>query len=166
MRSDREIWYLFSDSSFVGDVLRKTTQLEFDLDAVLTQYFIRSDRFEAAMELLLPELTFGRKIDLLTHLPLRKSLLSYGRAIEGLRKFQRIRNIVAHSPHVSFSTAKKLARDGNYKRLLHDYPEGLLAEFGQTARSLIRLLRVREFQDPSSGDVVDHFGLFLRQWLE
>jgi len=165
MSTDREIWFLFSSSQFVGDVLRQTTRLEFDLDTVLAQYFIRSDRYEAAMEFLIPEISFGRKIDLFSNLQIRKSLLSYRRSIAGLRKFQKIRNIIAHSPHVSFTKAKKLARDGNYRKMLHGFPDGMLEESNGTARSLSRLLRVREFRNPFSADAIDAIDFSLRLWM-
>ena len=60
MKSDREIWELFCNRTFVGDVLRYSALLEFELNAVIAQYFIRSDRYEDAVQILLPELSFGR----------------------------------------------------------------------------------------------------------
>ena len=155
MKKYFEVVKLFSDRIFVWDVLRFSTLLEFELNGVLTQYFIRSDRYESAMEFLLPELSFGRKIDLLTRISIRKSLLSYQRAVTGLRKFQKIRNIVAHSPILSTSKAKSLSKDGNYKRIIHEYPEGMQEEWWLTSRSLLRLLRVREFKNQQSDEVIN-----------
>ena len=165
MKSEHEVWRLLSDSEFVGDVLRYFTQLEFDLNALLSQYFIRSDRYKIAMDLLLPELSFGRKIDLFTNLPIRKTLLSYERAISGLRRFQKIRNLVAHNPHISRSMAKKIAADGNLRQIIHGYPEGMIDEYRLTRRSLSRLLRVREFKNPESNEVISTWAIFLENWL-
>jgi hypothetical protein len=165
MKTESEIWHLFSDRKFIGSILRHTTLLEFELNGLLAQYFIRSDRYEEAMELLLPELSFGRKIDLFKRLPIRKSLKSYQTAISGLRRFQRIRNIVAHTPHISRSRSKEFTKDGNYKRILHDYPEGTLDEFRNTSRSLTRLLRVKEFINPNTEEVLEPMMIWLDNWL-
>jgi hypothetical protein len=165
MKSEREIWKLLSNRTFIGDVLRYFTSLEFELNAVIAQYFIRSDRYEDAMEVLLPELSLGRKLELLTRLPIRKSLLSYQRAISGLRRFQRVRNIVAHNPHISFSKAKSLSNDGNYRQILHEYPKGMQEEFKLTRRSLSRLLRVREFRNPQSNEVINTWTIWFKNWL-
>jgi hypothetical protein len=165
MKSYREIWELFYDHTFVGNVLRYSTLLEFELNALIAQYFIRSDRYEYAMEELLPELTFGKKIDILTHLPVRKSLSSYQQAISGLRRFQKIRNIVAHNPSVSLSKAKLFSNDGNFKQMLQEYPTGMQQEYRQTLRALSRLLKIREFRNAQSNKAIDSQTISLRNWL-
>lgn len=165
MKSYLAIWELFFNAEFVGNVLRFSTLLEFELNALIAQYYVRSDRYEFAIEELLSELSFGKKIDILSNLPIRKSLSSYRQGVSGLRRFQKIRNVIAHNPSVSKSKAKLLSTDGNFKRMLQEYPEGMQLEYRLTLRSLSRLIRTREFRNPHSNKVVDSEWISLKNWL-
>jgi hypothetical protein len=165
MKSDGEIWQLFYDSTFVGDVMRYSTLLEFALNAVIAQYYIRSDRYEEAMEDLLPELSFGKKLDLLTHLPIRKKLSSYQKAISGIRQFLKIRNIVAHNPSISQSRVKQLSKDDSCKKILQEYPEGMKEVYYLTSIALSRLLKVRELRNPQNNEVIDSMSISFLKWI-
>lgn len=71
MITDSELAQLFASPAFVGTVLRYGSFLDYDLDCLLTVYFARPDRLNEALDLLIPELAFGRKIDVLRKLPLK-----------------------------------------------------------------------------------------------
>ena len=161
MSIEHKVRDLFSDSEFVGNVIRYSTFLEFDLDCVLCQYFIREDRIDDGLDLLLSEFTFGRKIGLLTNLPIRKSLISYQRSISGLRRFQRIRNLVAHDWTINISKVRKLLECKQYDDLLIDYPDGMKRAFRVTRRALCRLIRVKEFKNPHKPSGIQRLSIML-----
>ena len=98
-RFEYRIKKLFSDKEFVGNVLQWSTRLEFWLECVLVQYFCRADRQRLSLEELLPEVTFSRKIELLSRLRIRKRVSSHRAAVRGLRRFRRVRT---WSPTIGF----------------------------------------------------------------
>lgn len=152
---DRKVKDLFSDSNFIGDVLRFTALLEFELDCLLAQYFLREDRVEDGMTFLISNLNFNSKVETLAKLKIRKSIESFPRAIAGLRRFRKIRNIAAHSWTVSFSDARNLLGGVEYQKMLLDYPKGLSKEFNETRKCLWRLARVKEFLGANGKRTVD-----------
>jgi hypothetical protein len=151
---ERKIKDLFVKKEFIGEVLRFTILLEFELDCLLAQYFIREDRIDDGLAMLISNLAFNAKIEVFAKLPVRKSVKSFPKAVTGLRRFRKIRNIAAHSFAISSSEVSNLLHGAEYKRMLAEYPEGLQEYFDETRRSLWRLRRVKEFLGPT-GDVFD-----------
>lgn len=152
---NRKVQNLFSNRDFVGDVIKFTALLEFELDCLLAQYFLREDRIEDGMVFLISNLTFNNKVETLAKLQIRKSVESFPRAISGLRRFRKIRNIAAHSWIISLSDAKNLLGGIEYQRMLLDYPDGLSKEFDETRKCLWRLARVKEFLGVNGKKTVD-----------
>jgi hypothetical protein len=143
MLTEEQIWRLFSKPEFVGAVLRLAALLEYDLDSLLCAYFIRPDRLESALELLFADVTVGRKLEMLRKLPVPKQLTSYRKAVAGLSRFQRIRNIAAHQWSVPRRTVHMLLEDRGFRDLLARYPEGLQEDFRATRASIWRLRRTK-----------------------
>jgi hypothetical protein len=154
-RTVSKIKKLFSNPDFVGNVIRYTALLEFEVDCLLAQYFLRVDRIDEGISLLIEDLRFGAKVDTLAELPVRKSVASFGRAIAGLRRFGRVRNLAAHSWTVSSREVKKLLGGTEYKRMLMDYPGSLCEEFIATRTAVERLSRVGEFLGAGGRKIVD-----------
>ncbi len=155
MLTESKVKSLFSNRDFVGAVIRYTALLEFELDGLLAQYFLREDRIEGGISLLIPHLRFDDKVGILAKLPIRKPLTSFTRAVVGLRRFQRIRNIAAHSWTISSAQIKRLLSGAEYRRMLEDYPAGLDQEFMSTRDSLERLSRVKDLLGPGGKRTVD-----------
>ncbi len=153
--NERKVKDLFSDSNFIGDVLRFTALLEFELDCLLAQYFLREDRIEDGLTFLISSLNFNSKVETLAKLRIRKSIDSFPRAIAGLRRFRKIRNIAAHNWTVSFSDVRNIMGGVEYQKMLLDYPIGLKKEFYETRKCLWRLARVKEFLDVNGKRTVD-----------
>ena len=145
MLSDYEVRELFSDKEFIGTILRLSSLLEMSLDCALAQYFVRDDRIQEGLDLILSEMTFSKKIEILAKLPIRRNIVSHKKAIVRLRRFRRIRNIAAHSWALSISETRKLLNNSEYKAILRDYPNGTKREFQSARDSLHRLLRTKEF---------------------
>lgn len=152
---ERKVKELLSDRNFIGDVIRFTALLEFELDCLLAQYFLREDRIEEGMAFMISNLNFSSKVETLAKLQVRKSVGSFPRAVSGLRRFRKIRNIAAHSWTMSFSEARNLLGGVEYQKMLLDYPNGLYKEFNETRKCLWRLARVKEFLGPSGKKTVD-----------
>jgi hypothetical protein len=144
MITDSELARLFASPPFVGTVLRYGSFLDYDLDCLLAIYFARGDRLNDALDLLIPELTFGRKIDVLRRLPL-KHTKAHGDALAALRAFQKIRNLAAHSWTVSRAKCRDLLSDPSVRGLFVDYPTSLEAGFKLTRRRLVRLRQSKAF---------------------
>jgi hypothetical protein len=153
--TERKVKDLFSNHEFVGDVVRYTALLEFELDCLLAQYFLREDRIDEGMSLLISNLNFGSKVEILAKLPVRESVRSFHRAVTGSRRFRRIRNIAAHRWTMSFSEVKDLLNGVEYKLMLVDYPVGLRKDFNGTRSCLSRLSRVKEFLSVDGKKTVD-----------
>ena len=148
MNNPQEIRSLFSTNEFVGTVLRFTTVLETNVDFLLTQYFIRDDRIEAGMSLLLSDFAFSRKVELLASLPIRNGLKSRNSAVTGLRHFRRIRNIVAHNWTISQSEVSRLLQVEGLNKMLLEYPDEMWKSFRKTRDSLNRLINTKDFANP------------------
>lgn len=127
--TERKLKDLFSNRDFIGDVIRYTALLEFDADCLLAQYFLREDRIDEGISLLIGNLNFNAKVETLAKLPVRKSVTSFTRAVAGLRRFRRIRNIAAHNWAVPSSEVKNLFNGAEYKKMLVDYPGSLREDF-------------------------------------
>lgn len=156
MSTESRVKSLFSNRDFVGVVIRYTALLEFELDGLLAQYFLREDRIEVGISLLIRHLSFGDKVGTLAKLPIRKPLVSFRRAVVGLRRFQRIRNTAAHSWTISSAEVKRLLSGAEYnRRMLEDYPAGLDQEFMSTRDALERLSRVKDLRGPGGKRTVD-----------
>jgi hypothetical protein len=143
--TERRVQDLFSDNESIGDVVRFTALLDFELDCLLAQYFVREDRINEGMSLLIANLNFGGKVETLARLPVRKSVASFQRAVTGLRRFRRVRNTAAHRWTISLPEVRGLLNGVEYKKMLVDYPVGLREDFNETRKCLWRLSRVREF---------------------
>jgi hypothetical protein len=148
--SSNEIKKLFSDKEFVGNTIRWATSLEFYLDCVLAQYFIRADRQMEALDTLISEVSFGRKIEMLSRLLIRKKVRSRPLAVAGLKRFQRVRNLVAHHWIVSTNQVTKLLEQPELYRMLSGYPNSMQNEFRRTRHYLSHFLIARELRDPNS----------------
>jgi len=144
MITDSELAALFASPAFVGTVLRFGSFLDYDLDCLIAIYFARGDRLNTALDLLLPELTFGRKIELLRKLPLRHAK-SHRDAIASLKAFQKLRNLAAHSWTVSRAKARELLSDQAIRALFVTYPVSLETGFRLTRRRLTRLRQSKAF---------------------
>lgn len=153
--TERKVRSLFSNRSFVGDVIRYAALLEFDVDSLLAQYFLREGRIEDGMSLLIRNLTFSEKVETLAKLPVRASVISFARAVSGLRRFRRIRNLAAHNWTISSQEAKKLMDGVEYRRMLVDYPAGLRGDFDATRNYLERLSRVKALLGSGGKRTVD-----------
>jgi hypothetical protein len=157
MITGEEVQALFRDEAFRGSLLFRAAQLEFDLGCLLCAYFIRADRYDEAMDGLLRDLPFGRKIEIAKRLPLNKTVKSYGVALTGLVAFQRLRNVAAHQWSVSLSAARQLLTDARCRAILDvpdsttrlhsrqsSRPDGLTREYRATSSALSQLVRTKE----------------------
>jgi hypothetical protein len=142
--SEQSLARLFSQPAFAGNLLRCAAFLEDELDILLTVYFIRSERTDAAQDLLLRELTFGRKIELLRKLPLGTST-SKKTALEALRTFQRLRNVAAHHSLIFVEKTRELLKDQGVRALFANYPTSFEKAFHAGRRSLVRLRKTKAF---------------------
>src|SRR5664279_4125864 len=71
MLSDRQLTHLFGNPVFVGTILQYTSMLEYDIDCLLALYISRPDRVDFVLDVVLPELTFNRKLEVFKQLPLK-----------------------------------------------------------------------------------------------
>ena len=150
MVKEIQIRDILTSTDFLGKIVATSVNLETSIDALLCRYFIREDRDYDAINILFGSITMGRKIETLRKLPTRKSLLSYKRTIEGVRGFQRLRNLVAHNTFIPKSEIKKLRKDSFTKKLLSNYPQSYYDAQVETTDAIKRLIRTKEFQ---RGDV-------------
>jgi hypothetical protein len=155
MLSEPEIKNLFINEDFIGNTIRWTNFLEFSLNCAISQYFIRADRQVESIETLLPEISFGRRVELLYRLPIRKAVQSRTLAVAGLKRFQRVRNLVAHHWILTNKQMTKLISDPQIHKMLSGYPDSMKKDFQRTRHYLAILLRAREFRDPNSKNKID-----------
>lgn len=144
MLTDYQVARLFTKPSFVGAMLRYAALLEYDLDCLLTLYFARRDRIDDTLEFLLSELTFGRKIGVLRHLPLKR-MKSHATALAGFRGFVRLRNLAAHNWSVPRRKVRELLKDPIIRDVFSDPPSSLEGSFRGTRRALTRLRQSKAF---------------------
>jgi hypothetical protein len=144
MLSDRQLTHLFGNPVFVGTILQYTSMLEYDIDCLLALYISRPDRVDFVLDVVLPELTFNRKLEVFKQLPL-KHTKAHGATIVALRGFQRVRNVAAHRWTVSVTTLRQLLQDQHVRPLFTDFPKSLHANFSLTRRRLTRLRGSKAF---------------------
>jgi hypothetical protein len=143
---------------FVAEVLKETCNLEEDLDFALSLYFCGPGRHFTFMGIVSSHIQFSAKIKMLEDIPARKSLKSRVQAITGLRRFQRIRNIVAHTILARPSKVRNLCDDETIRGMVLQYPQKMEEEFRRVRNSLYHLTRSREWKPdlkakkPDQGD--------------
>lgn len=133
----------FVDAAFRGRIIRYATLLEYALEGTLALYFVRPERIDEIRDLLLTEIQLGRKIELLQKLPIPASR-SKSAALDGLRAFQRLRNVAAHRWHVKREDARELLKNTTVARMIAN-PETFETVFRRTRRGLERIRRTRAF---------------------
>lgn len=151
-------------ADFVADVLRNTALLEEDLDFTVALYFCANGRHFPFMELVSSQLRFNSKIHILETVPARKSLKSRVHALAGLRRFQKIRNAVAHHALLRPSRIQSMCGDIVLKSMILNYPARLDEEFHTTRRSLYHLTRSREWQPDLKAGKPSRLDLFVEAW--
>ena len=162
MKTISEMKSLFTDKAFVGDVLRTTTLIEVALDCTLAYYYARADRIEPAVDSLLSEIPFGKKIDILAALPLRTTLKSRNASVASLRRLRRIRNHIAHNWRIDSEELNTLLKDQNIAHILSGYPKSLFDELQRTRAHLQILMRTREFQDRNANTRINYWDFMTR----
>lgn len=151
-------------ADFVADVLRRTALLEEDLDFTIALFFCAGGRHFPFMELVSSQLRFNSKIHVLETIPARKTLRSRAQALAGLRRFQKVRNSVAHSALLRPSKIQSMCADSVVKSMILDYPARLTDEFQTTRRSLYHLTRSREWRPNAKTDAPTRLDLFMESW--
>lgn len=143
MNTEHIVVEAFRKPAFRGAILRYTTLLEFSLEATLALYILRPERLQEGRDLLIADLQFGRKIDLLQKLSI-PSTKSKSAALDGLRAFQRLRNLASHRAHVTRADARELLKNTTVTAMFAD---SALFEstFRRTRNALERIQRTRAF---------------------
>jgi hypothetical protein len=136
---------LFKSFEFRGKVLSYASSLDNYLGRALTQYFIRDDKYSEGLRLI-SSLNFDKKIQIFEHVPIRKKE-NHKKAVLGLRVFQRVRNIAAHSHFVFAKDLQNLLRDRRALIALSNYPNNMDALFVQTQISIVELMQTKAFQN-------------------
>ena len=140
-----EILKLLGKEEFAGLVLRHTSLLEFDLDVLLCQYFIRKDRVIEAMSNLLSLLNLSNKIEILKSISAKKNEKTRLTIITNLQAFRKVRNIVAHRWTINTTDAEMLIKNSTIKAMLKDYPQSLRASFCMTRSAIAELIKSEEY---------------------
>jgi hypothetical protein len=141
----------FSSPIFVAEVLKQTSLLEDDLDFTLSLYFCAPGRHFSFIEIVTSQLQFSTKLRILETISVRKYLKSRMQAVTGLRRFQRIRNMVAHPILLRPSKIQTMCEDADIRRMILGFPDTLTDEFRKVRRSMYHLTRSREWKpDPSA----------------
>lgn len=136
----------FRVPEFIAEILKSTSLLEDDLDFTLALYFCGPGRHFTFMETVSQQMQFNTKIKILENIQTRKNLKSHIQAIAGLRRFQRIRNLVAHPILVKRSKVQNLCDDIQARRMILHFPGAMTEEFRKVRRSLYHLTRSREWK--------------------
>jgi hypothetical protein len=136
----------FRVAEFIAEVLKNTSLLEDDLDFTLALYFCGPGRHFTFMETVGLQMQFNTKIRILENIQTRKNLKSRIQAITGLRRFQRIRNLVAHPILIRPSKIQSLCDDIETRGMILNFPAAMNEEFRKVRRSLYHLTRSREWK--------------------
>jgi hypothetical protein len=86
----------------------------------------------------------SRKIDLLARLPIPKRLKSRKAALAGLRRFNELRNLIAHNYIVRTERVRVLMKDPAKRAMFAGLP-GIEGDEKATSRALWRLCRTAAF---------------------
>ena len=132
---------MFNNHEFRGKVLSYASSPDNYLERALTQYSIRDDKYPEGLQII-SSLNFDRKIQIFEHLPIRKKG-NHKKAVLGLRAFQKIRNIAAHSQFVK--DIHHLLHDRRAMVALSNYPNNMDALLAQTEISLLKLMQTKAF---------------------
>jgi hypothetical protein len=134
----------------VAQILKSTSLLEDDLDFALALYFCGPGRHFPFIEIVCSQTPLNTKIKTLEAIPARKALKSRVQALAGLRRFQRIRNIVAHQILLRPSKIKTICDDTQIRSMLIHFPQRLDEEFQSTRRGLYHITRSKEWKPDST----------------
>jgi hypothetical protein len=148
----------------VADILKWTSLLEEDLDFTLALYFCGPSRHFTFMDVLSSQIQFNAKLKALESIPARKNLKSRVQAISGLRRFQRMRNMVAHPILLRPSKVQSLCEDAVSKAMVLNFPSATTEEFRRVRRSLDHLTRSREWKPDLTAKKPNKFDQFLNWW--
>ena len=148
-------------SEFVTDILKRTSLLEEDLDFTLSLYFCAPGRHFTFMDIVSSHMQFNTKLKILESIPVRKKLKSRVQAISGLRRFQRIRNMVAHPILVRPSKVQSLCDDPIIKAMVLQFQKPVEVEFRCVRRSLDHLTHSREWRPDLSAKKPNKADQFL-----
>jgi|ERR1039458_7984083 hypothetical protein len=155
-----------SKADFVADVLKRTSLLEEDLDFTLSLYFCGPGRHFTYIDIVSSHMQFNAKIKIFESIPVRKNLKSRVQALSGLRRFQRIRNTVAHPILVRPSKVQALCDDQIIRAILLQFHKPIEAEFRCVRRSLDHITRSREWRPDLTAkkpDKVDQIHNFMHR---
>lgn len=146
---------MLSDESVIGDILRVSINLEFDLGLVLSDFFVPVDRRDCFEDLILNRLRFHEKIEIFHRLPLRRPLPSHEKAYQSLLKINRVRNFVAHGFGLREADLERFCRDEVIMRLFSDYPKSLRKELTLTRNRLWAVSRSVGFAKSTVNEHLD-----------
>lgn len=130
--------FLASDET-AGRIIRDVAELEWEVDLLLTRYFTAHERFTEFSEIILSRFSFNQKIDILSKMSLPRKMKSQPNAVKSLRKFLKLRNMLAHSSYITDEDIHSIYSDNEIIRILADYPKSYKAEVLATKNRLNRL---------------------------
>lgn len=125
---------------FIAEVLKCAALIEGDMDACLCLYFAAPGKHFEFVDHICGRLRYEAKVQLIESLPVRKNLKSRGLALDGLRRMQKIRNLVAHASFIPGSKIRALQKDPLIEEMILQFPERFIQVFRDARRGLYYLV--------------------------
>ena len=137
-----ELTKLLNTEEVRGRIIKDAAFLDFSMEMAIGFYFSTYARFSTFEQLVVTRLGFEDKLQILEQIPYEKQykcLIS----LKTLRHIQRVRNIVAHTHHVSGREGK--LNNPEWAYLFENWPDTYQKVYMSTKLGLDRLSRTKEF---------------------
>jgi hypothetical protein len=152
------------EPEFIAEVLKCAALIEGDMDACLCLYFAASGKHFDFVDHICGRLRYEAKVQLIENLPVRKNLKSRALALDGLRRIQKVRNLVAHPAFIPGSKIRALQKDALIQQMILQFPARFSGVFRDARRGLYYLSRSKEWRPNTESSKPRHDDFFLERW--